>query len=169
MASKKWLFTKMNSMRVNRAGMLRSGSVSDVLMGSIYFFFYDPKTKATLPYYDTFPLVIPIESYSDGFLGLNLHYLDPGLRVFLLDNLSDYVNNDKMDKTTKMRLSYQLISNTAKLKLAEPCIKRYLYSHIQSRFIYIEPEEWIMACFLPAEHFVKASKTKVWSDSRGSF
>ena len=43
--------------------------------GRLNMFFYDPKFKKTLPYYDTFPLVLPLEPYSDGFLGINLHYL----------------------------------------------------------------------------------------------
>ena len=47
----------------------------NVQFGKLNMFMYDPKLKKKLPYYDTFPLVLPIESYSDGFLGLNLHYL----------------------------------------------------------------------------------------------
>ena len=31
-------------------------------LGRLNMFFYDPKYKKTLPYYDTFPLVLPIES-----------------------------------------------------------------------------------------------------------
>ena len=38
--------------------------------GRLNMFFYDPKFKKKLPYYDTFPLVLPLESYSDGFLGI---------------------------------------------------------------------------------------------------
>ena len=30
--------------------------------GRLNLFFYDPKTKAKLPYYDTFPLVLPLEA-----------------------------------------------------------------------------------------------------------
>ena len=39
--------------------------------GKLNMFFYDPKFKKKLPYYDTFPLVLPLETYSDGFLGIN--------------------------------------------------------------------------------------------------
>lgn len=168
-ASRKWLFQKLSGISVNRNAMLRAGTVADVFIGQMFFFFYDPKTKKELPYYDKFPMVIPIEMYDDGFLGLNLHYLDPGLRIMLLDQLMTYVTNKKMDKTTRLRLSYDLIANASKLEMAKPCIKRYLYSHIQSRFIFIEPNEWDMAAFLPTEQFVKANKKKVWNDSRNSF
>ena len=52
--------------------------------GRMNMFFYDPKGRKTLPYYDTFPLVLPIESYPDGFLGINFHYLPIPLRLKLL-------------------------------------------------------------------------------------
>ena len=41
--------------------------------GRLNMFIYSPKHSKTLPYYDTFPLVLPIEKYPDGFLGINLH------------------------------------------------------------------------------------------------
>jgi len=168
-SARKWLFNKANGISVNRQKMLRSGTVSEMLIGQLFFFFYDPKTKATLPYYDRFPLVIPIEPYGDGFLGLNLHYLEPGLRVILLDKLFEYANNKKMNKTTRMKLSYSLISSASKLEIAQPCIKRYLYSHITSKFIYVEPEEYDLAAFLPTEMFVGSTKNHVWKDSRSKF
>ena len=31
------------------------------VLGGMYFFYYDPKGKRDLPYYDKFPLVIPLE------------------------------------------------------------------------------------------------------------
>ena len=46
-------------------------------VGKMYMFFYDAKYKDTLPFFDIFPLVFPIEFYSEGFLGINLHYLPP--------------------------------------------------------------------------------------------
>ena len=56
-------------------------------LGRMYFFVYNPKHKATLPYYDMFPLVLPVERYSNGFLGINFHYLAPKDRAFLLDEI----------------------------------------------------------------------------------
>jgi hypothetical protein len=58
-------------------------------IGKLNMFFYDPKFKKTLPYYDTFPLVLPLEAYSDGFLGINFHYLPIPLRLKLLYKLVD--------------------------------------------------------------------------------
>ena len=66
-------------------------------------FFYDPKIKRKLPYYDRFPLVLPIETYSNGFLGINFHYLSIPMRIRLLDRIMKFSNNDKFDDTTFIR------------------------------------------------------------------
>jgi hypothetical protein len=135
----------------------------------MYFYFYTPKLKDSLPYYDRFPLVIPIEQYPDGFLGLNLHYIHPKQRVVLLDKLSDTTNNDKYDETTKLRLNYAYLKAAANAFEATPCIKRYLFSNISSRFLEISADEWDIAAFLPTDSFVGATESKVYSDSRKKF
>lgn len=134
--------------------------------GRLYFVHYDPKHKKTLPYYDTFPLIIPMERYKDGILGMNLHYLPPVLRAKLLDALFDTLSNKKFDENTKMKISYDILKNAGKYSAFKPCIKRYLGKHFRSRFVKVKAEAWTPAVFLPFENFEKASKQKVWSDSR---
>ncbi len=79
--------------------------------GKLNMFIYDPKFKKKLPYYDTFPLVLPLETYSDGFLGINFHYLPIPLRVKLLDRLLDFSNNTKFDESTRLLVDYRQIKN----------------------------------------------------------
>jgi hypothetical protein len=157
-AARSWLASKIGKMRVpsDRSNILNDASriSAKTLIGRMYFFYYDPKFKDVLPVYDKFPLVLPIEPYSDGFLGLNLHYLDPYSRLALLDRLMDFANNDKYNDTTKLNLSYDLLSGARRYKLFEPCVKRYLTSHIRSSVIYIEPEHWETAIFLPTAKMV---------------
>lgn len=167
--ARNWLFKKIQGLGFNRSSLINAGPSSKIFIGKMFFFFYDPKTKEKLPYYDTFPLVIPIEIYNDGFLGINLHYLEPGLRVILLDKLMDYSNNKALTEHTRLNLSYELITNASRLELAKPCIKKYLFGHVKSKFINIEPIEWDIAVFLPSENFVGTSKTKVWSETRKKF
>ena len=57
--------------------------------GLLNLFFYDPKYKKTLPYYDTFPLVLPLERIKGGFSGINFHYLPPLARFRLLEKISN--------------------------------------------------------------------------------
>ena len=153
-----WLADKISRTRIpsNRANVLNDAKriSAKTFIGRMYFFSYDAKYKDVLPVWDKFPLVIPIEIYSDGFLGLNLHYLDPYSRLALLDRLQDFINNDKYDDTTRMNLSYDLLAKSRRYRAFEPCVKRYLSTHIMSSIIYIEPESWETALFLPVQKMV---------------
>ena len=131
--------------------------------GRLNMFVYDPKHKKKLPYYDTFPLVLPLERYSDGFLGINLHYLPMTLRLQLLDNLVDYSNNTKFDESTRLAVDY---SKLKKIKLIRPALKRYLAGRVKTQFRRIDADEFTVAALLPVQRFKKASAKEVYSDSR---
>ena len=166
-----WLRAKINNLKPSRQALLSDkGRTRDTtIIGRMYFYYYDPKTKDSLPYYDKFPLVIPIEQYRDGFLGLNLHYIHPKQRILLLDTLSEYANNSKYDASTKLRLSYDLLKRAGTAYQATPCIKRYLFAHVQSRFVEITADEWDIAALIPGNSFVGASNQKVWTESANEF
>ena len=133
--------------------------------GNMYFFAYDPKHKETLPYYDMFPLILPVEKYSDGFLGINFHYLYPKERAVLLDQLMRFANNKNMDETTRIKLSYQSLGSFTRYKRAKPCLHRYLDSFMKSQMVLVPPADWGTALFLPVERFRKMNKTMVWAES----
>jgi len=166
-----WLKSKVKELKPTQQALLqdRTRLRNSTIIGKMYFYFYDPKTKDSLPYYDRFPLVLPIEHYNDGFLGLNLHYIHPKQRIILLDKLSEYANNKKFDSTTRLRLSYAALAASSKAFEAQPCIKRYLFSHVQSRFMEIDANEWDIAALLPMESFTGATTSKVYADSRKKF
>ena len=131
--------------------------------GKLNMFFYNPKFKKKLPYYDTFPLVLPLETYSDGFLGINLHYLPIPLRIKLLDRLVDYSNNSQFDESTRLIVDY---SKLKKIRLIKPTIHKYLAGQVQSQFRRIDADEFTIATLLPVQRFKKATAKEVWSDSR---
>jgi hypothetical protein len=166
-----WLRLKIKDLNPTRQSLMsdRQRMKNRSIIGRMYFFYYDPKMKDSLPYYDRFPLVLPIEQYSDGILGLNLHYIHPKQRIILLDKLSEFANNNRYDKTTKLRLSYDLLKKASRIFEATPCIKRYLFNHMESRFLEIDADEWDIAALLPVSSFVGASESKVYSDSRKKF
>jgi hypothetical protein len=121
-------------------------------IGQMFIFVYDPKYKATLPFYDAFPLVLPIEMYREGFLGINLHYLPPNARTSLLNALTDLKNNDKYDETTKLNISYELLSRySSQFSGSQDCIKKYLFGHVRSSFHYIPPTEWGKVVTMPLQ------------------
>jgi len=166
-----WLKAKVKSLSPSRTALMkdRDNLKDKSMIGRMYFYFYDPKLKDMLPYYDRFPLVIPIERYQDGFLGLNLHYISPKQRVILLDKLSHFLNNHKYDETTKLRLTYNVLKNASTIYEGLPCIKKYLYKQVKSRFLEITADEWDIAALIPYEYFDGATKNKVWTDSRKKF
>jgi len=169
-ASRDWFQDKLKTLRnVNRRGLLRDPNMvkrNRARVGSMYMYFYDPKTRETLPYYDSFPLTIMVEPAPGGFYGLNLHYLPPALRAKMLDALMDITTNKKYDESTRFKLSYQLLKSSSKLKWFAPCFKRYLYEHIEASPVMVPADEWEIAVFLPTEQFRKANKRSIWKDSR---
>ena len=149
----------------NSADLIRDGKrTSTPTFGLLNMFIYDPKLKDKLPYYDTFPLVLPIEKYSNGFLGINMHYLSMPIRIRLLDRLVDYSNNDKFDSSTELRVDY---SRLKKIDLIKPCLKRYLTGHVRSKFRKVTADEFIVATLLPVQRFKKQSDNFVFGQSRG--
>ena len=124
-------------------------------LGDLFAYYYRPKHMMTLPYYDQFPLVMLIGYEKDTFLGLNFHYLNPKIRAILLDRVTA--------KVGKGIINWKKIS---KIQKVEPTVKRYRYDHIVRKVVPIEENEQELAIFLPLERFKKASKAKVWADSR---
>lgn len=168
--SRDWFRKKVQSMRsINRRALMRE---EEIIMrnrggvGGMYMFFYDPKTKDKLPYYDNFPLIVFVEGTKGGFYGLNLHYLPMTLRAKFLDGLMDQTNNQKFDETTRFDLSYDYLRRAAGMKYFKPCFKKYLTSHVEGRLAMVPAPEWEIATFLPTAQWSKSSQSKVYADSR---
>lgn len=165
-----WFMNRLKDMKnISRQALLRDPALvkrQRFGIGNMYHFFYDPKHRQTLPYYDTFPLVIMVDRAPGGFYGLNLHYLPPPLRGVLFSNLLDITTNKRYDETTKFKASYATLKSTSKLKAFRPCFKHYLRSQVASNIALVEPPEWEIAVFLPTQQFRKAQTRTVWSQSR---
>ena len=131
--------------------------------GRMNMFFYDPKGRKTLPYYDTFPLVLPIERYPDGFLGINFHYLPMGLRLKLLDRIVDFSNNTKFDESTIIDANYSQLKNIREIK---PTLKRYLAGRVKTRFRRVDADEFTVAALLPIARWKNGTQQDVYKDSR---
>ena len=155
--------------RVNENQLMRGDTerlTARPLIGQMYLFNYDAKHKATLPYFDRFPLVFPFKKVKGGFYGINLHYLPLQYRAKLMDALYDVTNNNRYDESTRLRISYDILNQASRFRYFKPCVKHYLTPQLRSRFLYIYPSEWDIALFLPLERFQGASKATVFKDSR---
>ena len=155
-------------MKVDRKGLLKNEDFvkrARPRIGAMYHYFYDPKTKATLPYYDRFPLILMVGPAKGGFYGLNLHYLSPKLRAILLDEIAKVAKTKTIGKTKRLQLTYQILQGSSKLAAFKPCLKHYLNKHLVTPPKEIPYEDWQKVLFLPTESFVGSSKAAVWKDS----
>ena len=124
-------------------------------LGDLFCYYYNPKHRMTLPYYDRFPMIMLIGYEKETFLGLNFHYLNPRIRAILLDRVTAKIAGGLIRWEKIMRIPQ-----------IAPTVKRYRYDHIVRKVIPIEEKENEIAIFLPLERFKKASKSKVWADSK---
>jgi hypothetical protein len=126
--------------------------------GTMAFYFYSPKMKKELPYYDTFPLIIYVEPADGGWYGLNMHYLPPALRAKLYTKLLKYNSENKFD------LSYQLLKSLG--NIWKPAFKRYLKKQVKSNFVIVPEESMTASIFLPVASWKGATQSQIWKDSR---
>ena len=167
--SREWFMKKAQTMRgINRDELMKEEPLKRGgrrIIGSMQMFYYDPKYKETLPYYDRFPLSIILKPAKGGFLGLNLHYLPPILRAQFLDALMDNVTSKKSEDA-KFKITTRLLAAASNLEYYKPCIKHYLTTNVQSKFAEVKAPEWEIATFLPTALFEKADRRRVYNDSR---
>jgi hypothetical protein len=168
--SEEWFTSKVRELAMpSRTKILKDDALekrSKPLVGDMCMYFYDPKTKETLPYYDRFPLTIIVGPAPGGFTGLNLHYINPVARARLLNELFKLAPKELKPDSRIMRLRYDLLQGVRKYKEFEPCFKRYLTSHVKSQISRVPMTDWETAIYLPIQQFKKKSSRTVWADSR---
>lgn len=167
--SQKWFQNRLKDLQVpSRKSLLKDTALDQTtrnIRGNMYMYFYDPKYKETLPYYDRFPLTIMVDGAPGGFYGLNLHYLNYNVRAKFLDELMGLAPKNIKDTSRLVKLRYDLLQSVRKYKEFKPCFKHYLGEHVRSNFARVPMTEWEIAIFLPVEQFRKKSKASIWNDS----
>jgi hypothetical protein len=137
--------------------------------GHLYFFYYEPIGKKTLPAYDTFPLTLVVKREADGFIGLNFHYLSYLWRARLFDVLYDtLVQENPNPLKTRLFTTYKMLNSVTKYKAFRPCLKRYRFSQCRTPLLQVGETDWDLALFLPVEQFQKSVKADVWQESAES-
>ena len=169
-ASRKWFQNKVKDLAMPaRKTLLKDDALTGterVIAGNMYMYFYDPKLKESLPYYDRFPLTIMVDSAPGGFYGINLHYLPYDIRAAFLDKLLDLAPKKPKNESRLTKMRYDLLKGSSKFKEFKPCFKHYLAKHVKSQFVRVPITEWEIAIFLPVEQFRKSSKDTVWAESK---
>ena len=166
--SRDWFKANVKGLSVSRQSLLQDSALdrtSTNIRGNMYMYFYDPKHKATLPYYDRFPLTIMVDGAPGGFYGLNLHYLNYNTRASFLDELMALGPEKRNESTRLTKIRYNLLTGVQKFKEFKPCFKHYLGEHVKSQFSRVPMTDWEIAIFLPVEQFKKKSKASIWNES----
>lgn len=170
--SLRWFMNRMAQSTIRKSTIISGSHKAKrdkmrVLRGRMYFYTYDPKHKKTLPFYDKFPLVFILDFRPDHFLGLNLHYLQPTLRIALMRQLYTFASDSRYDQKTTVKVSYQILKSASERDYYKPCLKKYLYPHVKTHFIEMLPAEWSAAAFLPVAQWEKRSQRYIWNWSKG--
>ena len=103
--------------------------------GHMYIFEYKAKLAQRLPYYDEFPLVYVIKATRNEFWGLNLHYMSPKKRAWVVKRLMD-----------------------GRIDAPRNCFHKYITSYVDGFLLDLAAEEWATAMLLPIETFVKRNR-----------
>ncbi len=124
--------------------------------GHMYIFEYKAKTAQKLPYYDEFPLVYVIKATRHEFWGLNLHYMLPKKRAWVVKRLMD-----------------------GRIDAPRNCFHKYITSHVDGYLLDLAAAEWASAILLPIETFVRNNRGKpgqqsyprevVWDETNENF
>lgn len=154
--------------RVRTSQLMRDSNLyaDRIIPGEMYFFVYDALHKDTLPVWDAFPLIFPWDTWSKNgvsyFIGINLHFLPPALRLKAMQALLTLRNRKSYRKGTRLKISWQILMSLSQSKLFKHSVKMYRMDQVRSRFIKIPPASWEMALFLPVARFKKGTSAKAW-------
>ena len=97
-----------------------------ISIGDLFFFSYSPSFPERYEFWDTQPLAVALTFYGDGFLGCNLHYVNPDYRGSVAMSLLNRVAELSVPKNTIHKYLFSGMETYKKfleLKIGE----RYLY------------------------------------------
>ena len=92
---------------------------SGISIGDLFFFSYSPRFPERYPFWDVQPLAVPLTFYRDGFLGCNLHYVNPGYRDSVAESLLNSGGGASVPKNTIHKYLYSGIGNLQKVPRSE--------------------------------------------------
>lgn len=134
-------------------------SLGEESVGKIVHFKYDPLYKDELYQYDTNPLVLILTDSSNGFAGINLHFLPSELNAIkFISEVSKNLTNDKNDITTKMIVTYEIIKALESFSVTKKAYRRYLTSRLRSRILILDPSRWYESPYIIRPSIVTNNK-----------
>jgi len=139
-------------------------SANRYFLGKLYFFFYNqPEYESTLPFYDTFPLLLLMRRTKNHIFGVNLHYIPPKRRLSMFIELLKYTTDSQLRQGTRIILPYEKMKRDKRWRIFKSCFRQYKINRIQGNVINISAPDWPIAVNLPVERFKKQGKRAIWS------
>jgi len=159
--SRKWFSTigrkNFNRVRLPKLMQGKTGNLTakPKLFG-FYLFSYDAIgfEEGTLPYFDRLPLSLIIDFTETGFVGINVHYLPPALRLAAFEVLLDLRTEKRFRKSTKIKAQWAQLKAMSNSYLFKAAVKQYRWDRVRSQFLFIPAQDWELMMFLPSERFV---------------
>tara|TARA_B100000941_G_scaffold271773_1_gene230772 strand:+ start:2158 stop:2670 length:513 start_codon:yes stop_codon:yes gene_type:complete len=104
-----------------------------VRMGDLVFFGYNPQFAQNYEFWDVQPLAVVMGFYQEGFLGCNLHYINPDYRDVIATSLLNTKGESPVPKNS---------------------VHKYLWSNMRTIFKVPKEEDWASISLLPTEQFI---------------
>lgn len=168
----RWFKAAINGIQMKSKIMPDSLYVIDKLrippVGEMILFEYDAKHKKTLPFWDRYPLVIPVDFGSTYFLGYNLHYMPRPYRKHIVKELQRQKKR-QLSQLAYAKAVYPMLKYLSSEPLIEFCLKQYLADHVRSKFVQVGEDYWNLAARLPLQEFQKRSSADVWKIAKGKY
>ncbi|ADQ53124.1 gp2 [Aeromonas phage 65] len=145
---------------------VRGHKVTRPVAGRLYTFAYDAKHKATLPYWDKFPLIVYLgesRKHKGMLMGLNLHYIPVKARKEFMEELLKYATTDRITNRTSLNINWGKVRG---MKGADHMIKAYLPNHVRGPFMEVKPQDWSSVINLPTQRFVTGPESKTFNTNK---
>ena len=161
-----------SSYQAGRLLNVQKNLIANPTPGKMYLYRYDAKTKDTIKYWDSVPIIFFLKRHDkkpkELFYAINLHYLPPDMRLALLKKLYSVMNNQSFSANSRLKITWDILIHISKANNlgVQNAIKMYRFDHMESKFLEIYPNFWSKTMLLPIEKFHKASSQVVWFDTR---
>lgn len=148
-------------------------------VGKIYSFYYDPKTKDKLAFYDNVPMSIIIghvktKAGNTNALGINLSFIPPKTRAAVLDKIVKIFNTmiikpnealieeEKFASQKELPLYYDICKKILQNSGFEFAIRSYIYKRMESEPKVITYTDWWRLLTFPSKYIVKLNVRAIY-------
>lgn len=144
-----------------------------LMPGFLVFFKYKPMNESFIArntYYDSYPLVMITGVGTDGFEGVNLHFISPEYRIALFDAIMRGLPTIKAGEEwkTRLRVDYDRLEARRIFKYYRPCYRKYRWEGIKRRPVIVPFHLWEDMIKGNSHKFVGAKPATVYRNSRNA-